>query len=156
MGGLYVVYVWLGQTPVNKNTTNLECVLYLCLKLDWRRSDVLLASTFTSGKALTFLSMQKMCAEVEADKKWLTFIRSSRQIINEFWCTPSESQRTDHCVCWTCVMVCVTGPIPTEPLCQIWKQSYQWYRKYPVYKLYEQLFWKFCVFGSKIKNLNKQ
>ena len=54
MGGLCVVYVWLGQTSVNANTTNLERVLYLCLTLDWRWSDVLLASTFTRGKTLTF------------------------------------------------------------------------------------------------------
>ena len=46
---------------------------------------------------------------------WITFIRRSRQIINEFWSTPSESQRTDQnssfFVRWTCVMVCVTGPL---------------------------------------------
>ena len=36
------------------DTTNLERVLYLCLTLDWRWSDVLLASTFTRGKTLTF------------------------------------------------------------------------------------------------------
>ena len=36
------------------------------LTLDWRRSDVLLPSTFTRGKTLTFLNMQKMCAEVDA------------------------------------------------------------------------------------------
>ena len=69
MGGLCVVYVWLGQSLVNENTTNSERVLYLCLTLDWHWSDVLLASTFTRGKTLTFLSMQKMCAEVDAHKK---------------------------------------------------------------------------------------
>ena len=115
MGGLCVVYVWLGQTSVNAKTMSLERVLYLCLTLDWRWSDVLLASTFTRGKTLTFLSMQKMSAEVDAHKKWMTFIRLSRQIINEFWRTPSESQRTDQnsyfFVRWTCVMVCVTGPL---------------------------------------------
>ena len=31
-----------------------------------RRSDVPLPSTFTRGKTLTFLNMQKMCAEVDA------------------------------------------------------------------------------------------
>ena len=111
MRGLCFIYVWLGQTSVNGNTTNLERVLYLCLTLDWRWSDVLLASTFTRGKTLTFLSMQKMCAEVDAHKK---IIRRSRQIINEFRRTPSESQLTDQnssfFVRWTCVMVCVTGP----------------------------------------------
>ena len=110
MVGLCVVYVWLGQTSVNENTTNLERVLYLCLTLDWRWSDVLLASTFKRGKTLTFLSMQKMCALVDAHKKWMTFIRRFRQIIKEFWRTPSESQRTDQnssfFVRWTCVMVC--------------------------------------------------
>ena len=35
-----------------------------------------------------------MCAEVDAHKKWMTCIRRSRQIINEFWRTTSESQRT--------------------------------------------------------------
>ena len=50
MGGLCVIYVCLGQTSVNENTTNLERVLYTCLTLDWRWSDVLLPSTFTRGK----------------------------------------------------------------------------------------------------------
>ena len=105
MGGLCVVYVWLGQTSVNENTTNLERVLYLCLTLDWRWSDVLLASyTFTRGKTLTFLSMHKMCAEVDAHNKWMTFIRRSRQIINEFWRTPSESQRTDKNSSFFCAL----------------------------------------------------
>ena len=69
MGGLCVVYVWLRQTSVNENTTNLERVLYLCLTLDWRWSDVLMASTFTREKTLTFFSMQKMCALADAHKK---------------------------------------------------------------------------------------
>ena len=102
MGGLCVVHMWLRQTSVNANTTNLERVLHLCLTLDWRWSDwldwrwsdALLASTFTREKTPTFLSIQKMCAEVDAHKKWMTCIRRSRQIINEFWRTTSESQRT--------------------------------------------------------------
>ena len=64
-----VVYVCLGQNSVNENTTNLECMLYLCLALDWRWSDDLLASTITRGKTFTFLNMQKMCAEVDAHNK---------------------------------------------------------------------------------------
>ena len=40
MGGLCVVYVWLGQTSVNENTTNLERVLYVRLTLVWRSSGV--------------------------------------------------------------------------------------------------------------------
>ena len=115
MGGVWVVYVWLGQISVSINTMNLERVLYVCPALDWRWSDVLLASTFTRGKTLTFSSMQEMCADVDAHKKWMTFIRRSRQIINEFWRTPSESQRTNRnssfFVRWTCVMICVTGPL---------------------------------------------
>ena len=114
MRGLWVVYVWLGQTSVNENTTSLECELYLCLALDWRWSYVVLASTFTRGKTLTFLKMQKVCAEVDAHNKWITLIWRSCKIINEFWRTPSESQRTvqnsSFFVRWTCVMVCVTGP----------------------------------------------
>ena len=90
MRGLCVAYVWLGQTLVNGNTTNLERVLYLCLALDWRWSDVLLASTFTRGKTLTFFNMQKMCAEVDAHNKWITFIRRSRQFFNELWRTPDS------------------------------------------------------------------
>ena len=37
-GGLCVVYVWLRQTSVNENTTNLERVLHLCAGLTffWR------------------------------------------------------------------------------------------------------------------------
>ena len=94
LDGLCVVYVWLGKTSVNENTTNLERVLYLCLTLGW--SDVLMRLHSHVEKMLTFLSMQKMCAEVDAHKKWMTLIRRSRQIINEFWRTPSESQRTDQ------------------------------------------------------------
>ena len=127
MRGLCVVYVWLGQILVNENTTNLERVLYLCLALYWRWSDVLLASTFTRGKTLTFWNMQKMCAELDAHNKWITFIRRSRQIINVFWRTPSESQRTPSesqrtaqnslfFVRWTCVMVCVTVPLGGLPI----------------------------------------
>ena len=37
------------------------------VRLRW--SDALLASTFTRGKTRTFLSMQKMCAEVDAHNK---------------------------------------------------------------------------------------
>ena len=69
-----------------------------------------------------FLNTQKMCAEVDAHNKWITFIRRSRQIINVFWRTPSESKRTPSesqrtaqnspfFVRSTCVMVCVTGPL---------------------------------------------
>ena len=61
MCGLCVVYVWLGQTKVDENTTSLERVVYLCLALNWRWSDALLAHN-----------------------KWITFIRRSREIINEF------------------------------------------------------------------------
>ena len=49
-------------------------IILLTLWLDWRWSHVLLASTFTRGKTLTFLIIQKMCAEVDAHKKWMTFI----------------------------------------------------------------------------------
>ena len=63
MRRLCVVYVWLRQTSVNKNTTNLERVLYLCLVLDWRWSDVAYFWRLNSHveETLTFLSMQKMC-----------------------------------------------------------------------------------------------
>ena len=117
MGGLCVVYhvhVWLGQTSVNTNTRYLERVPYLCLTLDWRWSDFLLASTFTCRKTLTFLSIQKMCAEVDAHKKWMTFIRRSCQTS-----TNSDARPANHnaltkilhfFVRWTCVLVCVTGP----------------------------------------------
>ena len=54
MRGLCAVYMWLGQTSVNGNTTNLERVLYLCLTLDWRWSDVYLASIFKRGKNASF------------------------------------------------------------------------------------------------------
>ena len=73
MRGLCAVYMWLGQTSVNENTTNLERVLYVCLTLDWWWSDVLLTSLFSPGKTLTVLNVQKMCAEVDAHNKWVTF-----------------------------------------------------------------------------------
>ena len=101
MRGLCVVYVWLGQTSVKGNTTNLERVLY------WRWSDVFLASTFTRGKTLTFLNVQKTCAEVDAH----ALVKSS---------TNSKERPANHnaltkilhiLVRWTCVMVCVPGPL---------------------------------------------
>ena len=79
-----------------KHNEFIACALLVPNVIDWRWSDVLLTSTFTRGKTLTFLNMQKMCAEVLAHNKWITFIRRSRQIINGFWRTPSESQRTDQ------------------------------------------------------------
>ena len=131
MRWLCVVYVWLGQTSVNGNTTNLEHVLYLCLTLDWRWSDVLLPSTFTRGKTLTThcLVCRKCAQRLTHTKKWMTFIRRSRQIINEFWRTPSKSQRTDQnssfFVPWTCVMVCVTGPFDMFIDVIFWHYSYR-------------------------------
>ena len=94
----------LGQRKPHKNTTNLERVLYLCLPLDWRWSDVLLASTFTRGKTLTFLNMQKICADVDAHNKLIMFTWRSRRIINELWRTPSESQRTDQNSSFFCAL----------------------------------------------------
>ena len=92
-------------TNLGKRKHNeLERVLSLCLTLDWRWSDVLLTSTLTREKTLTFLYMQKMCDEVDAHKKWMTLIRHFRQIINEFWRTPSESQRTDQNSSFFCAL----------------------------------------------------
>ena len=95
MRGLCVVYVRLGRTSVNKNTTSLERVLYLCLALDWRCSDVFLPFTFTRRKTLTFFNMQKFCAEVDAQYKWITFIQLYK-IINEFWRTPFKRITTHY------------------------------------------------------------
>ena len=108
---VFLMYGWTVRrlcvtcvTSVNENTTNSKRVLYLCLTLYWRWSDVLLASTLTRGKTLIFFSMKKMCAEVDAHKKLITFIRRSRQIINEFWRTPSNSQRTDQNSSFFCAL----------------------------------------------------
>ena len=95
IGRLCVVYVWLGQTSVNENTTYLERVLYLCLTLDWRLSDVFSTTTFTRGKRWHFCAGRKCAQRLTHTNKWMTFIRRSRQIINKFWWTPSDSQRTD-------------------------------------------------------------
>ena len=68
-------YVWTVRrlcvtgTNLGQRKHNEFSVLYLCLALDWRWSDVLLAFTFTREKMLTFFSMQKMCEEVDAHKK---------------------------------------------------------------------------------------
>ena len=94
---------------VNKNITNLERVLSVRLAQVWRSSSVY---SFTRGKTLSFLSMQKMCAEVDAHNKWITFIRRSRQIFNKFWRTPSESQSTDQNSSFFVPWIgCVTGPL---------------------------------------------
>ena len=44
MRWLYVVYVWLGQTSVNENTTNLERVPNVRLALVWRSSGIYIHS----------------------------------------------------------------------------------------------------------------
>ena len=101
----------LGQRKHNEFRAWALLVPSVRLALVWRSSGV---HIHTCGKTLTFLNIQKMCAEVDAHNKWIAFVRCSRHIINEFWRTPSESQRTDQnssfSVRWTCVMVCVTGP----------------------------------------------
>ena len=87
------------------------CAL-LVPRVYWRWSGVLLAFTFTRGKKCT--------PRLTYTKKCTTFIRRSRQIINKFSRTPRQSQRTDQnssfFVRWTCVMVCVTGPLAN--ICQ--------------------------------------
>ena len=60
---LCVTWTNLGQRKHNEFRA---CALP-CLTLDWRLSDVLLASTFTRGKTLTFLRML-MCAEMTHTK----------------------------------------------------------------------------------------
>ena len=111
--------MWLVQTSTNENTTNIERVLHLCLSLDWRQSDVLLASTFTRGETLTFLDMHQMYADVYAHIKWISFIWRSRQIINEFWRKPSEWQRTDqNCSFFRLYSMCDTGKVG---LCHFFK-----------------------------------
>ena len=73
--------------------------------------------------------MQKVFAEVDAHNKWITFIRRFCKIIIEFWLTPSKSQRTvqnsSFFVRWTCVMVCVTGPLPC---CDSTKLAHSFYQ----------------------------
>ena len=91
MHGLCVVYMWLEQTSVNGNTTNLEPVLYLCPALDWRWSDILLLSTFTRGKTLTFMNMQKIFAEVDAHNKWIS---SSSVLVKSS--TNSDARPANH------------------------------------------------------------
>ena len=88
---LCVVDVWLGQTSVNGNTTNLERVLYLFLTLDWRWSDVLLASTFTRGKRSHFWACRK-CAQrlTHTKNEW----RSSGVLVKSS--TNSESRPANH------------------------------------------------------------
>ena len=87
MRGLNVVYVWLGQTSVDGNTTSLERVRVpsVRLALVW----LSFAVYIHTWKNADIFYMQKMCAEVDAHDEWITFI-------NEFWRTPSESQRTDQ------------------------------------------------------------
>ena len=110
-----VVYVWLGQTSVNGNTTNLERVLYLCLALEWRWSDVPLVYTFTCGKTHTFFNMQKMCAEVDVHSKWRT--NSDARPANH----NALTKILHFFVCWTCVMVCFTWPLERVSAWQVYR-----------------------------------
>ena len=82
MRGLSVVYVWLGQTSVNENTTNLEHILVPNVRLALvRRSSGVHIHTWKNAH---IFEHAEMCAEVEAHIKWITFTRHSRQIIKEF------------------------------------------------------------------------
>ena len=102
----------LGQRKHNEFRAWALLVPSVRLALVWRSSGV---HIHTWKNAHIFEHAEN---EVDAHNKWITFIRRSRQIINEFWRTPSESQRTDQnfrfFVRWTCVMVCVTGPLLSE------------------------------------------
>ena len=98
------VYVWLGQTSVNENTTNYirACALFVPnvrLALVWRSFGVYIH---------TFLYKQKMCTEVDAHKKWMTFIRRSSTNSDARPANQTD-QNSWFFVHWTCVMVCVTG-----------------------------------------------
>ena len=57
--------------------------------------NVRLALVWSSSDAHTFGHAENVRRGWRT-QKWMTFIRRSRQIINEFWRTPSESQRTDQ------------------------------------------------------------
>ena len=98
MGGLCVRRLWvtgtnLGQLKHNELRTCALLAPNVRLALVWCSSGVYIHT----WKTLTFLSTQKMCAEFDAHKKWMIFLRRSRQIINEFRRTPSESLRaTTH------------------------------------------------------------
>ena len=89
----------LGQRKHNEFRACALLVPSVRLALVWR------SSTLTRGKMLTFLTMQKMCAEVDAHDQWITFIRRSRQIINKLWRTPSESQSTAQNSTFYCAVV---------------------------------------------------
>ena len=65
MRRLCVTETYIGQRKHNE----IRAVLYLCLALDWRWSNVILASTFTREKTLTFLNIQKVCVEVGTHDK---------------------------------------------------------------------------------------
>ena len=83
--GLRVVYAWLRQTTVNENTTKLERTCALLLP------NVRLALVRRFSVVYIY-TRKNSCNAVDAHNKWITFIRRSRQIINEFWRTLSESQ----------------------------------------------------------------
>ena len=118
----------LGQREHNEFRACALLVPNVRLSLGWRSSRVYI---HTWKNAHIFEHSEK----VDAHKKCMTFIRRSSQIINEFWRTPSESQRTDQnssfFVRWTCVMVCVTGSIPANT--RRWPSAGLQYRSFVTY-----------------------
>ena len=84
---LWVTGTNLGQRKHNEFRTCALLVPNARLALVWRS----LASTFTRGWTLTFLSMQKMCAKVDAHKyEW----RSSGVLVKSL--TNSDARPANH------------------------------------------------------------
>ena len=118
MRRLCVTGTYLGQRKHNEFRACALIVPSVRLALVWRCFGVYI---HTWKNVHIFTYMQKMCVEVDAHNRWITLIRRTRKIINEFWRTPSESQRTvqnsSFFVRWTCVLVCVTGPTKRTEIC---------------------------------------
>ena len=119
----------LGQRKHNEFRA---CALLVSIALDWRWSDALLVSKFTRGKTFIFSNMQKMSLTHTVNEKRLSDVLVKSP-------TNCDARPANHnaltkilhfLVCWTCVMVCVTGSLDNsirQSACQVhlYHQVYQ-------------------------------
>ena len=106
---LYATWINLGLRKHDEFRAYAVRVPNFRLALVWRSSGVYI---HTLKNAYIFEHAENVRTEVDANNEKITFIRRSRQIFNEFWRTPSESQRTDQNSSFFCELYVPDGRGP--------------------------------------------